>query len=201
MKIRIDRGFTLLEITVVIAILLLLIGTTVTGVAGYVQSTRRSNCLVQQNGVLKEFTGIYLLNEGRAILNSSLETGSLTEGRDAIVDLLSGESTHFENTNPLPGHVRVLADCPGMVPFVNRNDIVYPSGVTDVNIFNGPVGNYLLTVDTVANIANIPVGYIRVRLDSEYVAYIYCASSIGADFNTVTSDFGRAHILKGASTF
>ena len=72
-----QRGTTLIELSVVIAVILLLVGVLFIGVQAWRDGANRSACLVNQSSIQKAVRGyqnIHLLNVGDAVAVADLQT-------------------------------------------------------------------------------------------------------------------------------
>lgn len=73
------RGLTLIEVTLVIAVLLGLISVLFIGVTAYKKGTDRAQCLINSSSVQKavrSYANIYQLNTGDALIHSAQLIGS-----------------------------------------------------------------------------------------------------------------------------
>jgi prepilin-type N-terminal cleavage/methylation domain-containing protein len=96
-----QRGTTLIELSVVIAVILLLVGVLFIGVSAWREGANRAACLVNMSSIQKAVRGyenVHLLNPGDAVLSTDLTT----DGYFGVIPTCPVGNTAYTLTGTVP---------------------------------------------------------------------------------------------------
>ena len=163
-------GFTLIELTIVISILLGLIGLLVIGVQAYLKSVERTSCLLNMSNIAKEIQGQDLLDE--------TYPSNVTRAEPIL-------SLFLLNYN------EVL--CPAQERLRNSN-ITNQYPFSGYNFFQPQINSdYYIAIHPPSNLTNTTLsGGINFQLQNKSRVSVICFASLNGPNNSI---FGPVHRL------